>query len=188
MSLMSLGALWNMCHVCYHAHGCAHAYACRLERHARWGPEADAATVHAEEASKRLASAGFEKLSERQPWKGLRAGGKYYFTRNASTLVAFAVGARYQAGNGFHMVGAHTDRCACHPCACGTNVLLTSAVAAQPPVMWTHVSRKTVQPVRRRAASGSMNTACLPGVQPEASSIWHISAWLSVSYIYYTGY
>jgi aspartyl aminopeptidase len=64
----------------------------------------------AEEASKRLRAAGFEKLSERQPWGGLQAGGKYYFTRNASTIVAFAVGAKYTAGNGFHMIGAHTDR------------------------------------------------------------------------------
>lgn len=66
----------------------------------------------AEEASRRLTAAGFQKLSERQPWARLKRGGRYYFTRNASTIVAFAVGARYEAGNGFHMVGAHTDRCA----------------------------------------------------------------------------
>ncbi|EIE23587.1 peptidase M18, aminopeptidase I [Coccomyxa subellipsoidea C-169] len=62
-----------------------------------------------EEASRRLHAAGFEKLSERQPWHGLKKGGRYYFTRNASTIVAFAVGGKYEAGNGFHMVGAHTD-------------------------------------------------------------------------------
>jgi hypothetical protein len=67
----------------------------------------------AEEASKRLSAAGFTRLSERASWGGLKRGGKYYFTRNASTIVAFAVGARYEAGNGFHMVGAHTDRRAC---------------------------------------------------------------------------
>ena len=64
----------------------------------------------ADEASKRLKAAGFQKLSERSPWKGLKTGGKYYFTRNASTIVAFAVGSKYEAGNGFHMIGAHTDR------------------------------------------------------------------------------
>ena len=67
----------------------------------------------AEEASKRLSAAGFTKLSERAPWGALKRGGKYYFTRNASTIVAFAVGAKYEAGNGFHMVGAHTDRRVC---------------------------------------------------------------------------
>lgn len=63
-----------------------------------------------EEGSRRLVEAGFEKLSERAGWH-LRPGGRYFFTRNLSTLVAFAVGADYKPGNGFHMVGAHTDRC-----------------------------------------------------------------------------
>ena len=68
--------------------------------------------VHvAEEASRRLAAAGFQKLSERQEWN-LKPGGRYYFTRNLSTVVAFAVGAKYQPGNGLHMIGAHTDRSA----------------------------------------------------------------------------
>ena len=48
-------------------------------------------------------------MSEREPWD-LKQGGRYYFTRNLSTLVAFAVGQEYSAGNPFHMIGAHTDR------------------------------------------------------------------------------
>ncbi|KAL3141983.1 hypothetical protein ABBQ32_004627 [Trebouxia sp. C0010 RCD-2024] len=61
-----------------------------------------------EEASRRLSAVGFQKLSEKQEWK-LKPGGRYYFTRNLSTIVAFAVGAKYQPGNGLHMIGAHTD-------------------------------------------------------------------------------
>ena len=64
---------------------------------------------HAEEASRRLSAVGFQKLSEKQEWN-LKPGGRYYFTRNLSTIVAFAVGAKYQPGNGLHMIGAHTDR------------------------------------------------------------------------------
>jgi aspartyl aminopeptidase len=61
-----------------------------------------------EEASKRLLAAGFEHISEAAEWS-LKPGGRYFFTRNMSTVVAFAVGEKYQPGNGFYMVGAHTD-------------------------------------------------------------------------------
>ncbi|CAK9330287.1 unnamed protein product [Citrullus colocynthis] len=61
-----------------------------------------------EEAKKRLLSVGYEQVSERADWK-LEAGKKYFFTRNHSTIVAFAIGKKYVAGNGFHIIGAHTD-------------------------------------------------------------------------------
>ncbi|XP_042500899.1 probable aspartyl aminopeptidase [Macadamia integrifolia] len=61
-----------------------------------------------DEAKKRLKNAGFEQVSEREDWK-LQVGKKYFFTRNHSTIVAFAIGKKYVAGNGFHIVGAHTD-------------------------------------------------------------------------------
>ncbi|KAF8036948.1 hypothetical protein BT93_B0006 [Corymbia citriodora subsp. variegata] len=64
---------------------------------------------HAVDESKRLLrEAGYEQVSEREDWN-LEAGKKYFFTRNHSTIVAFAVGKKYVAGNGFHIVGAHTD-------------------------------------------------------------------------------
>lgn len=61
------------------------------------------------EASRRLEVAGFQKISEKDEWK-LKKKGKYYFTRNGSSIVAFVVGDKYQAGKGgFSIVGAHTD-------------------------------------------------------------------------------
>ncbi|KAK9117498.1 hypothetical protein Sjap_016445 [Stephania japonica] len=61
-----------------------------------------------DEAKNLLNDAGFEQILEREDWK-LQAGSKYYFTRNYSTIVAFAIGKKFVAGNGFHIVGAHTD-------------------------------------------------------------------------------
>ncbi|KAI9218805.1 peptidase M18 [Blastocladiella britannica] len=62
------------------------------------------------EARKRLESAGFSAIKERECWDGkLAAGGKYFFTRNASSIVAFVVGQKFQPGNGFSIVAAHTD-------------------------------------------------------------------------------
>mmetsp|Transcript_20100 Transcript_20100/g.28592 ORF Transcript_20100/g.28592 Transcript_20100/m.28592 type:complete len:528 (-) Transcript_20100:1206-2789(-) len=58
----------------------------------------------------RLSSAGFVELQQDQPYKGkLQAGGKYYFTKNKSALVAFAVGGKYHPGNGFKIIGSHSD-------------------------------------------------------------------------------
>ncbi|XP_071685519.1 probable aspartyl aminopeptidase [Rutidosis leptorrhynchoides] len=61
-----------------------------------------------DEAKRRLKVAGYEQIYEKGDWK-LEAGKKYFFTRNYSTIVAFAIGKKYVAGNGFHIVGAHTD-------------------------------------------------------------------------------
>ncbi|XP_059443602.1 probable aspartyl aminopeptidase [Corylus avellana] len=61
-----------------------------------------------DEAKKLLKRAGYEQVSEREDWR-LEVGKRYFFTRNHSTIVAFAIGKKYVAGNGFHIVGAHTD-------------------------------------------------------------------------------
>jgi len=65
-----------------------------------------------EACARRLEAAGFMHLPEEAEWVGdsaVRPGGKYYVTRNGATLIAFAVGGAYRAGNGFGIVGAHTD-------------------------------------------------------------------------------
>ncbi|KAI4868480.1 peptidase [Hypoxylon rubiginosum] len=65
---------------------------------------------HAVQSSiQRLANAGFEPIKERDSWSSLRPGGKYYMTRNGSTIVAFAIGAKWKPGNPIAMLGAHTD-------------------------------------------------------------------------------
>ncbi|EEF51817.1 Aspartyl aminopeptidase, putative [Ricinus communis] len=61
-----------------------------------------------DEAKKRLKHSGYVQVSERDDWK-LELGKRYFFTRNHSTIVAFAIGKKYVAGNGFYVVGAHTD-------------------------------------------------------------------------------
>ncbi|KAL1957041.1 hypothetical protein VTO42DRAFT_6418 [Malbranchea cinnamomea] len=60
--------------------------------------------------SARLEEHGYTKLSERDNWSArLRPGGKYYCTRNDSSLIAFAIGHEYQSGNGFGIVAGHVD-------------------------------------------------------------------------------
>ncbi len=64
---------------------------------------------HAVEASSKIMdNAGFTRIYEDSEWK-LVKGGKYYFTRNTTSLIAFTVGGLYENGNGFTVVGAHTD-------------------------------------------------------------------------------
>ena len=64
---------------------------------------------HAVEASRaRLLARGFVEVDERDAWALFR-GGKYFFVRNTTTLIAFAIGGKYEAGNGYTVLGAHTD-------------------------------------------------------------------------------
>jgi len=64
---------------------------------------------HAVEATKkRLVAAGFSEIAEAAEWK-LARGGKYFFTRNMSSIMAFAIGSEFKAGEGFVVLGAHTD-------------------------------------------------------------------------------
>lgn len=58
----------------------------------------------------RLREAGFNCLHENEPWSKICiAGGKYYLTRNASTILAFAIGKKWKPGNPISMIGGHMD-------------------------------------------------------------------------------
>ncbi|EUC34160.1 hypothetical protein COCCADRAFT_36117 [Bipolaris zeicola 26-R-13] len=61
-------------------------------------------------AKERLEKAGFKQIKERDSWAPtLQPGGKYYLTRNTSSIVAFAIGQKWKPGNPIAMIGAHTD-------------------------------------------------------------------------------
>lgn len=57
-----------------------------------------------------LQNAGFDLIREADSWASrVRPGGKYYLTRNASSIVAFTIGNRWRPGNPVAITGAHTD-------------------------------------------------------------------------------
>ena len=55
-----------------------------------------------------LEIAGYQRLDEREPWQA-QAGGRYYITRNDSSLIAIQLGRRTPLEGGLRLVGAHTD-------------------------------------------------------------------------------
>ncbi|KAK3684991.1 peptidase M18 [Podospora appendiculata] len=66
---------------------------------------------HATEYFKQnLISAGFKELPSRENWAGkLEPGGKYFATRNGSSIISFSVGKAYKPGNGVAMIAGHID-------------------------------------------------------------------------------
>ena len=61
-----------------------------------------------EQMSQRLLDAGFKQLQESQSWQ-LKAGNRYFVTRNDSSIIAFVYGHSALAESGIRMLGAHTD-------------------------------------------------------------------------------
>ncbi|KAE9410368.1 aspartyl aminopeptidase [Gymnopus androsaceus JB14] len=59
-------------------------------------------------AAQRLEKAGFSKLKEADSWD-IKAGGKYYYTRNQSTFIAFTTSSNWKQGAGLSIVATHVD-------------------------------------------------------------------------------
>ena len=55
-----------------------------------------------------LQAAGYQALDERETWQ-LEPQGRYYVTRNDSSIVAIQLGESDPVEHGIRMVGAHTD-------------------------------------------------------------------------------
>ncbi|MES2818019.1 MAG: M18 family aminopeptidase [Pseudomonadota bacterium] len=58
--------------------------------------------------AQRLAAAGYQPLDERETWSP-EPGGRYYVTRNDSSIIAVQLGKRPALEGGLRLVGAHTD-------------------------------------------------------------------------------
>ncbi|QIX01772.1 hypothetical protein AMS68_007289 [Peltaster fructicola] len=64
---------------------------------------------HAVDAVKeQLKSKGWKEVNERDSWD-LKQSGKYFLIRNGSSLIAFAIGADYEPGNGAAIIAGHVD-------------------------------------------------------------------------------
>ncbi|KAJ7667921.1 aspartyl aminopeptidase [Mycena polygramma] len=58
----------------------------------------------------RLEKAGFQRVLEKEAWEdSVQAGGKYYFSRNQSSLVAFTLPKGWKQGAGVSIVATHVD-------------------------------------------------------------------------------
>lgn len=57
-----------------------------------------------------LLDRGYIALDEKSSWDSLiKPNGKYFLTRNQSAILVLSIGGQYTAGNGWKLIGAHTD-------------------------------------------------------------------------------
>ena len=61
-----------------------------------------------EEMKIKLTGQGYSELKESDAWD-LMSNGKYFITRNDSSLIAFIIGTKTKDASGFKIIGAHTD-------------------------------------------------------------------------------
>ncbi|KAL6722283.1 vacuolar aminopeptidase 1 [Lecanora helva] len=100
-------------------HGCHDCFECRVKNskireHAKSFLHfitSNPTVFHAvDSVANRLKSNGFVQLFERDSWTDkLSRGGKYFFDRNGSSVIAFAVGDKYVPGNGASVIASHID-------------------------------------------------------------------------------
>ncbi|OTB11711.1 hypothetical protein K445DRAFT_321873 [Daldinia sp. EC12] len=58
----------------------------------------------------KLNALGYKELPARDDWSGkLKADGKYFVTRNGTSIIGFTVGKAYKPGNGVAMIAGHID-------------------------------------------------------------------------------
>ena len=55
-----------------------------------------------------LDKVGYKEVKENEKWN-LTSGGKYYFMKNGSAIIAFQIGSEEIENGGFKLIGAHTD-------------------------------------------------------------------------------
>ena len=59
--------------------------------------------------AKRLEEAGYQRMDAGAPLSGVKAGDKFYVTKNDSSIYAFQVGQKPMAEAGFRLIAAHCD-------------------------------------------------------------------------------